>query len=123
MTIPPTTTMASGRWACEPIRVERAAGRSPRIAARAVIISGRTTPREPLHDGLAERHALGPHAVERRDQQQAVHHGHAQDGDEADGGRDVEVGPGQHRAQIPPSDIAATLAKMTRASRSEPKAR
>ena len=40
--MPPTTTIASGRCVCEPILVERAAGNRPKMAVRAVIITGRT---------------------------------------------------------------------------------
>ena len=36
--MPPTTTMAKGRWVWEPMRVEKAAGNSPKIAAKAVMV-------------------------------------------------------------------------------------
>ncbi len=38
----PTTTMASGFWACEPIEVARAAGKSPSAAVSEVMTTGRT---------------------------------------------------------------------------------
>ncbi len=40
--MPPMTTIANGCWDCAPIRVESAAGKSPRIAAKAIIIIGRS---------------------------------------------------------------------------------
>ncbi len=39
--MPPTTTMASGRWTWLPIAVEKAAGRRPAQAATQVISTGR----------------------------------------------------------------------------------
>ena len=45
--MPPITTMANGRWVWAPIRVENAAGISPKMAVRAVIMMGRKRSREP----------------------------------------------------------------------------
>ena len=40
--MPPTTTIASGFWAWEPIEVARAAGSRPRMAVSEVIATGRS---------------------------------------------------------------------------------
>ena len=57
--MPPTTTIASGFCVCEPIFVERAAGKRPKMAVMAVIITGRTRLAGSLHDRLAQRQSLG----------------------------------------------------------------
>ena len=40
--IPPTTTMASGFWACDPIELASAAGKRPRTAVSEVMTTGRS---------------------------------------------------------------------------------
>jgi len=70
--MPPTTTIASGRWVCDPILVDMAAGKRPKIAVRAVIIIGRTRFSAPA-GWTPGAENLQPHLVEVRDCQQAVH--------------------------------------------------
>ena len=45
--MPPTTTMASGFWAWEPIEVASAAGSRPRIAVRLIMTTGRSKSTDP----------------------------------------------------------------------------
>ena len=46
-----------------------------------------------LCDGFLEGHALEAQLIEIGDQEQAIHDGHAKQGDEADGGGDTEILP------------------------------
>ena len=89
--IAPTTTMARGFCACDPIEVAIAAGKSPRAAVKEVMTTGRTRSSGPAHTRLPDRVAPRPHLVAVRDQEHAVLHGHAEDRHEADGPRDAEV--------------------------------
>ena len=57
--MPPTTTMASGWAVWPPILVETAAGKRPRIAVIAVIITGRTRLQATLDDGIVQVAAPG----------------------------------------------------------------
>ena len=60
--MPPTTTMASGRWTWLPIAVEKAAGSRPTQAATQVISTGRIC----WLAGLAQcRLALEPVSISR----------------------------------------------------------
>ncbi len=52
--MPPTTTIASGFWACEPIEVASAAGNSPSAAVSDVITTGRTRSSAPRMQRLLE---------------------------------------------------------------------
>ena len=56
--IPPITAMANGRWVCEPIRVDRAAGSRPKIAVKRGHREGPGPPLDPAHDGVMDRRSL-----------------------------------------------------------------
>ena len=114
--MPPTTTIASGFWACEPIEVAMAAGNRPRTAVSEVITTGPTRSSAPRITASRTRHAARAHLVEVRDQEHAVLHGDAEDRDEPDRRRDAERRAGQPQAQTPPIVAATTLAMTSRAS-------
>ena len=118
--IPPTTTIASGFCACEPIEVARAAGSRPRIGRQRGHDHRAEPQLGPAHHRLADRQPRGPHLVEVRDQEHAVLHGDAEDRDEPDRRRDAERRAASAAApRRPPSSPATTLAMTSRASFSE----
>ena len=88
--MPPTTTTASGRCTWLPIAVEKAAGNRPTQAAAQVISTGRICTAQV---SAGRPRASRPASIRRLKQRQhhdAVHGGDAEQGDEADGGRDAE---------------------------------
>ena len=93
--IPPTTTMARGRWVCEPIWVESAAGNKPKQGRqvghhrRAHSFGG------PLDDRPVQGFSLVRGGVEVGNQQQSIHDGHAEERNKADGRGNAEVGARQ----------------------------
>ena len=104
--VPPTTTMASGRWTWLPIAVEKAAGNRPTQAAAQVISTGRI--RTVQVSIRASRAAAGiDQAVGAAQDHDAVHGGDAEQGDEADGGRDAERLPARNSASTPPMSAMA----------------
>ena len=87
---PPMTTVASGRWISAPGVVESAMGMKPRPATRAVIRIGRKRTTAASLRGLVRFDAVLSEVLDGADPDQAVEHGHAEECDEADAGRDGE---------------------------------
>ena len=84
------TTIASGRCVCAPIRVETAAGSSPSASTRSVIIVARRRRSDPMMIDSTNGMALLPKPADVEAQQNTVHHGDAENRNEADAGRNAE---------------------------------
>ncbi len=89
--MPPITTMANG--CCDSRTDPRRNGRRQQAKDRGQRSHQHGS--QPLlrstHDCLVERQPIKAESVERRDEQQAIHHRDAEDRDEPDGGRNAEV--------------------------------
>ena len=83
---PPMMTMANGRCVSEPMACDSAAGRRPSDASSAVISTGRSRCDTASQDGVLRlsSRALLARLAHVGDEQDAVHHRHAEQGDEAD---------------------------------------
>ena len=93
--MPPTITVASGRCTWLPIPVEIAAGKRPMQAESAVISKGRMRVEAAAEHRVHWREAAKPLLVVKCNHQDAVHDRHAEERDEADGGRDAEIETGE----------------------------
>ena len=101
------TTVASGRWISAPAVVEM----RHRQKAEAGDQRGHQHGPEADEGGFVGRdpgrHAVDAQVLGAADPDQAVEHRHAEQGDEADAGRDAErharAGPGRRRRRRPPS--------------------
>jgi hypothetical protein len=65
------------------------------MAVRAVIITRPHPLARPFHDRFVQRHAAHAQGIEVGDHEQTVDDGYAEQRDEADGGRNAEIGPRQ----------------------------
>ena len=92
--MPPTITVASGRCTWLPIPVEIAAGKRPMQAERAVISKGRMRVEAARNIASSGVQTVSPLLVVISNHQDAVHDRHAEERDEADGGRDAEIQAG-----------------------------
>ena len=87
---PPMTTVASGRWISAPGVVARAMGMKPRPATRAVMRIGRSRTMAASRAASWGSMSILPQVLDGADPDQAVEHGHAEEGDEPDRRRDRE---------------------------------
>ena len=94
-TSPPITTVASGRWTSAPEPCDSAIGMKPRLATRAVVMTGRSLTSAPSRTASRTAAALLAECVDVRHHHDPVQHGHAEERDEAHGRRDAE----RHAAQ------------------------
>ena len=90
---PPITTVASGRWTSDPAPVLSAIGTKPSAATSAVISTGLRRVAAAWVTASPSGWPLGPQLVDCGDQHDAVQHGHAEQRDETDRGREVEREP------------------------------
>ena len=93
--IPPTTTIASGFWACDPMELARAAGKRPRTAVSEVMTTGRSRNSAPrITDSVIDNPA--PRIwLKYEIEQNAVLDGDPENRYEADGRGDRKRHPGQ----------------------------
>ena len=97
--MPPTITVASGRCTWLPMPVEMAAGKRPMQAESAVISRGRMRVLAARYIESTGAKPCSPFVFVKSDHQDAVHDGHAEERDEADGGGDAEVETGDIERQ------------------------
>ena len=102
--MPPTITVASGRCTWLPMPVEIAAGSRPMHAESAVISRGRMRVDAARYIASTGVQTLRSVLVVKSNHQNAVHDGHAEQRDEADGGGDAEIETGDIERQDAASD-------------------
>ena len=101
--------MPSGFWACEPIEVASAAGKSPSAAVNEVMTTGRIRSSDPSHTSFPDGITAFAHLIIVRDQQHSVLNRHAENRHEADRGGDAEGCAGKIEGHTPPIAASSTL--------------
>jgi hypothetical protein len=86
---PPTTTVARARCTSVPTPVANAAGSIPTVATVAVMSTGRKRSTAPDRTASRSAQSLLSHPVDVGDHDDAVLHGHAEQGNEADSTGDI----------------------------------
>ena len=117
--MPPTTTMANGWAVWPPILVDRAAGKRPRMAVIAVIITGRTRLREPwmmasCTGSPSARRAL-KYEISSRPSMMAIPKSETK----PTAAETLKLVPVRYKDQMPPTATSKTLLKITIVSRTE----